>query len=280
MAQPRNLTIKLAVIGTRLGALPEEAAGRVWTIDSDLPLIETVRRDFTKSGVDLKGFNYIGDTIAGFNRTALCVDNGRVQKLILCKPTLSKDAARQLIEKIASDSQSAPKKVDGRVTFKIKGISYYAKPVGSWTKKTPEVRHPVMGGGERVEAGRIDSGPFGIEIGVQDSDWLVMNVATDKEVMKAIQEGRLAKGMRPIEAFLAMRDFKLYRQKVGDVPTWTWTDKKVEMVDMTTFSGDLGSNLTMTKYSAKEKIVAKCTFADGKVDSIEDEETLSKPPTE
>ena len=65
----------------------------------------------------------------------------------------------------------------------------------------------------------------GIEIGIEDDDWQALNVCKDANMLKAIQEGRLVKGMRPVEAYLAMQGHQLYRQKIGEKYVWTWTDR-------------------------------------------------------
>ena len=281
-AGPRAMTIKIAGIGDKLGALPEQVSARLYEFNSTITFAQQTRRDMTKSGIDLDGFNYIGDGLAGYTRTAMRVDFGRVQKLVLWKPSLSGDAAQNFIEKVASDSQMKPLPIKGGFRFRIDHVNYYVRRVGSWTRNVPaKFRTDFSQVGSRtVETSPAKSfeEPAGIEIGIMDFDWLALNVTQDEAMLKVIQEGRLVKGMRAIEAYLSMRDYKLYRSKDSSGgETWTWTDRKVEQQSMDVFSGNFGE-FTQTHYASTEKMQARVKIDKGVVVSIEDDEVLNTLP--
>ncbi|MGC4032178.1 MAG: hypothetical protein QM754_10695 [Tepidisphaeraceae bacterium] len=280
-AVPRGLNYKLGVIGNKLDALPEEVCSKLFSFGADVPMVQQTRRDMTKTGIDFEGFNYFGEGVSGFARTVLMVDRGRVQKLILAKPSFTREAAQLVVEKIVSDSQVAPKKDGDRVLFKIQGIRYYIRPVGHWEKITPGGTKQILGASARTEKmpDKKVEGPGGLEIGVTDFDWIALHITSDKEKLDSILKGKLMMGMSFAEAYAAMRGFKCYRDGQGKLDqVWTWTAKEVEEGDTSVLMGDFGT-YSRTVYNRTEKLRARATFKDGLVVKIENEETMIAPPT-
>lgn len=280
-AAPRVAIVKIPVIGTHLDALPEDVCDKVWQLDSELEYVTETRAFMNDSGIDLSGFNYLGNGVGNFTRTVMDVENGRVRKIILFDHNLSSYVAMATMRKIASNTQErvrSGKRGGEDFVFRVKGVHFYERLVGHWSQDTAEERHPTMNGGVNVVPGRHSEGPCGIEVGITDDDWKAMNVCSDPRMLKAIQDEQLLIGMRPVEAYLAMKSHRLYRQQSGQSAVWTWTDSTVELQGYSDVSDVFGTH-TVTTYAKEEHPVARVTFKNGVVDSIEDETELRSPPS-
>ncbi|MGN6728176.1 MAG: hypothetical protein ACTHLZ_19835 [Tepidisphaeraceae bacterium] len=278
-ASPRVAIIKIPVIGTHLDALPEDVCDKVWALDSELDYVTETRNHMNEAGIDLTGFNYVGNAGGGFTRTVMDVENGRVRRLILFNRNLSASLADTTLRKIASNTQERVKRGKNAedFVFRVKGVHFYERLVGHWSHDTADERHPNMNGGVNIVPGTHQEGPCGIEVGITDEDWAILNVCTDPKMLKAVQEQRLVIGMRPVEAYLAMKTHRLYRQYAPGAITWTWTDTTVDLQGYSDVSDNFGS-FRVVHFVNSEHPIARVAFKDGLVAKIEDETELLAPP--
>ncbi len=263
-AVEQRITTKLALIGTRLGGLPEEVSPQLWELNSDLEVVKAARRQFNDAGLDLKDYDYLAGGVAGSTRALVDIEDGRVRRLMLIYPGMTAEVAQDRMRKLAGDASERPEQIGNLgCRFVVEGSYYFARGAGRW-EKTKGAERGVFSSSSAKTTG----GPIALEVGVDRMDWYVTHTCKDEATLTAVREGRLVSGMRMVEAYLAMRSYELLREKVGDTEEkWTWTKDRVEVKEIDVFVTDYGS-MARGRVSKTKETIMTAEFRDGVLVSV------------